>query len=131
MVAPTSPVRTSLCLRFFAWVGAGATIALLGACSKAPPSGAAADVSGVVEVKADGDGFHPNAVSVKKGEKLSLAFTRTTEQTCATAVVFPDLKVEKDLPLQTRVVVDVPTGDARTLTFQCGMGMYQSKIVVH
>jgi plastocyanin domain-containing protein len=45
-------------------------------------------------------------------------------------VVFPDLKLEKPLPLNTPVSIEVPTGQARTLTFQCGMGMYKSAVVI-
>jgi hypothetical protein len=81
-------------------------------------------------VKADEHGFTPSSVTVKKGQPLTLVFTRTTDETCATKVVFPDLKIEKDLPKDTPVAIEVPTGEARTLTFQCGMGMYKSKVVI-
>ena len=29
------------------------------------------------------------------------------------------------------VPIEVPTGDARTLVFQCGMGMFKGKAVIH
>jgi len=92
--------------------------------------GASAPSGGKLQITADDKGFSPSAVEVKKGEPLELVFTRTTEDTCANQVVFPDLKVTKDLPLKQPVSVAVPTGEARTLTFQCGMGMYKSKVVV-
>ncbi|HQY60467.1 MAG: cupredoxin domain-containing protein [Myxococcales bacterium] len=85
---------------------------------------------GKVAVTADANGFSPSSVKVEKGAPLELTFTRTTEETCATKVVFPELGVTKELPLNTPVAITVPTGDARTLTFQCGMGMYKSKIVI-
>ena len=44
--------------------------------------------------------------------------------------MFPELSIKKDLPLKTAVSIVVPTGEARTLTFQCGMGMYKSKVLV-
>lgn len=83
-----------------------------------------------VEIVANGDGFQPSSVTVKKGELTTLVFTRTTNDTCATAVVFPELGIKRDLPLKQPVSIDVPVDQARTLAFQCGMGMYKSKVVI-
>lgn len=91
---------------------------------------AAPPASGSIAITAGEDGFVPNAVTLKKGEAAKLVFTRTTDKTCATEVVFPELKITKPLPLNTPVAIDIATADARTLTFQCGMGMYKSKVVI-
>jgi hypothetical protein len=76
------------------------------------------------------DGFAPNHVEVQRGTKATLRFTRTTDKTCATAVAFPELGLNKPLPLNQTVDIEIPADKERTLTFQCGMGMYKSKIVV-
>jgi hypothetical protein len=84
----------------------------------------------VIAVIADERGFTPAAVETQRGSKLTLRFTRTTDATCADKVVFPEAGIEKDLPLEQPVEVDVPTGVARTLGFQCGMGMFKSAVLV-
>ncbi len=104
-------------------VAAGAVVA---GCKGTPEVVAA----GKLNVTADANGFTPGAVKVQKGAPLELVFTRTTDESCATQVVFPELGVTKDLPLNTPVSVTIPTKDARTLAFQCGMGMYKSKVVI-
>lgn len=85
---------------------------------------------GAVAVTADENGFTPSSVTFKKGERASLVFTRTTDDTCATEVVFPELDVKKELPKGSPVTIDIPTDKEQKLTFQCGMGMYKSAIVV-
>lgn len=105
------------------------------ACNKssdASTSSGTVNVSGKreVDVTADDKGFHPSSVELKKGEAAVLVFKRTSDDTCAKQVVFPDLHVTKDLPLNQPVAFEPPVGDARTLTFQCGMGMFKGKVVV-
>ena len=88
---------------------------------------------GELRVLAGEHGFSPSSLAIPKGAAGSLAtvsFVRTTDQTCATEVVFPDLDIDKKLPLNEVVNVDVPVDKARTLSFQCGMGMYKGAVVV-
>ena len=89
------------------------------------------DANGKVLITADGSGFHPSSVQITKGQKTTLEFRRTSDQTCATSVVFPDLKLEKALPLNQTVAIELPADVGSTLTFQCGMGMYHGKVVAH
>jgi plastocyanin domain-containing protein len=110
------------------------------ACSKSEPgttssttaiaSGSSGELSRVVKIAVDENGFEPSSVTLPKGGNTMLMFTRTTDTTCADKVVFPEIGISKDLPLNTPVSISVPTDEARKLTFQCGMGMYKSKVVV-
>lgn len=90
----------------------------------------AVTATGVVAIRVGDDGFMPSRVTLKTGQKSTLRFTRTTDQTCATEVSFPELGIKKPLPLNQPVDVEVPTDAPRTLTFQCGMGMYKSSVVI-
>lgn len=114
--------NTAICLALMG------LLAGIGACKGEPPKPAG---SGDIPITADDKGFSPSSVTVQKGSKATLVFTRTSEKTCADKVVFPELKIEKDLPMNTAVKIDVPTDKEQKLTFQCGMGMYKSSVVVN
>ena len=86
--------------------------------------------SGRVAIRADEKGFTPSSVTVEKGKPATLVFTRTSDATCATQVVFPDLNIKKDLPLNKPVDVEVPTSAPRTLSFACGMNMFKGSVVI-
>jgi len=102
------------------------------ACDKkadpAPPGAAAS--KDAIPITVDADGFKPSSVKFKKGAPATLIFTRTTDDTCATEVVFPQLDIKKELPKNKAVAITIPTDKEQTLTFQCGMGMYKSSVVV-
>ena len=106
----------------------GVAVVLAGCEKKAPPPAAAS--KDAIPITVDGDGFKPSAVKFKKGAPATLIFTRTTDDTCATEVVFPQLDIKKELPKNTPVTITIPTDKEQTLTFQCGMGMYKSSVVV-
>jgi Cupredoxin-like domain len=110
--------------------------AVVGAGCKDKPSGGGAVVvgplpAGAVQVTADDNGFAPSSVTFKKGAPASLVFVRTTDETCATEVVFPELDVKKDLPKGKPVTIEIPTDKEQKLTFQCGMAMYKSSVVIN
>ena len=97
-----------------------ALVLSLGACKKTDP----------MQVTVDGKGFHPSHLELKKGGPGTLTFLRTTDSTCAKEVVFKELGIKKELPLNTPVKIDVPTDKDRDLTFACGMGMFESTLTI-
>jgi acyl-coenzyme A synthetase/AMP-(fatty) acid ligase len=99
--------------------------------SKDATTTATPDPAGKVLITADARGFHPSSIETTKGQRTTLEFRRTTDETCATSVVFPELKIQKALPLNQSVTIELPVDTSSTLTFQCGMGMYRGQIVVH
>jgi plastocyanin domain-containing protein len=104
--------------------------------SDAPPESTVsmlASATGEARVVADEHGFTPDSLAVPKGppgSKVTLTFLRTTDKTCATEVVFPEAKIDRPLPLNVPVSVEVASDTARTLSFQCGMGMFKGALVV-
>jgi plastocyanin domain-containing protein len=111
--------------RLFWLAVVGVVLSLALSCGKPPSSS-----GGNVAVTVGEDGFKPSSVTLKRGVPAALVFTRTTDQTCATEVDFPELGIKKELPKNTPVSITVPTDKEQKITFQCGMGMYKSSVVV-
>lgn len=85
-------------------------------------------VDGRIEVQATADGFSPSRIEAEGGKPLKLVFTREVERTCMTAVVFPTLDIEKDLPLGETVEIEVTPEAGGTIPFECPMGHGKSSI---
>lgn len=116
-----------------------AAVLLLAACTSstpatspgepAAPSAARPGPDGAVQIRATAEGFEPSRIEVKADQPVKLVFTRTVERTCMTGVVFPDLGIEKDLPLNQPVTVELTPKAGGTVHFQCPMGMGKSTVV--
>ena len=123
-------MKLTSCVMFALALGSSALVGCKGGGGDAGSSATAAPSSGPINVEANAHGFTPASVAVKKGAAATLVFKRTTDDTCATEVVFPELKITKPLPLNTPVSIEIPAGEPRTVTFQCGMGMFKGKVIV-
>jgi plastocyanin domain-containing protein len=103
----------------------------LGAAAPAPAADAPAE-GRKVAIQVTDAGFEPREVKVKKGEPVTLVFTRMTERTCITAIDIPDEKVKGvELPLRKPVAIIVTPRKAGTEPFHCSaMGMGNGKLIV-
>ncbi len=117
---------------------AGLLALVLAGCGGTPPAEHAAPETapaptasaGVVEVTVDGSGFHPDRIPAKAGEPITLALTRTTDETCGTEIVIASMGVNQKLPLGERVEVTVTPGEKGEIAFACGMDMLKGVLVV-
>ena len=75
-------------------------------------------------------GFEPARVSVAAGRPARLTFTRKTDQTCATEVVFASLDIRRALPLDTPVTIEWTPERTGDVAFVCGMNMLRGTVVV-
>ena len=113
---------------------------LVAACSKpteASPEAAktgAASTPGVdgrrVDITVGPGGYSPATIEAKQGEALVLRFNRTAKGDCLAQVVFPDLKITRDLPLNTPVEIPIKADKPGKIAFQCGMAMVHGSINV-
>jgi len=103
-----------------------ALIALAGFAAAQQKKGAEAQTA---KITITAQGFQPSSLNLKADVPAKITFLRTVKDTCATSVVIPDYKIDKELPLNEPVVVEL-TPKKGTFSFACGMHMYSGKLVV-
>ncbi len=83
-----------------------------------------------VKIRVDKNGFSPASIEAEAGHKLNLVFNRADKNNCGNVVVFPKLKVRKNLPVGKDVIVSFTPTEAGQVTFTCGTGTHKGSIVV-
>lgn len=86
-----------------------------------------------IDISVTQAGFEPDKITVTKGEKVTLAFKRKTDKTCAKEVVVhvnDKDTVKKALPLNEDVPISVVFSRSGELRYECGMHMLGGVIVV-
>lgn len=86
-----------------------------------------------IEISVTERGFEPDKITVKRGEPITLGFTRKTDQTCARSVELHTSdkdKVVRDLPLGQRVEIAVAFPNAGELRYACSMDMVTGVVQV-
>jgi hypothetical protein len=86
---------------------------------------------GVVRIQVTEKGFTPSTITLSPGVPTELEFLRTTEETCASSVVFPELGLSEPLALNEPVRLKVPAMGPRTLSLQCGVGDHRSAVIIN
>jgi plastocyanin domain-containing protein len=97
------------------------------------PKPAPAQAQTRIEIQVTRSGFEPASITVPAKKQVTLVFKRTTDQTCTKSVVLSlddGKKIEKDLPLDTAVAIDVTFPKAGKLGYACSMNMAKGIIVV-
>lgn len=83
----------------------------------------------LVDIAVEG-GYSPDTISVAKGKKITLRFTRKDPSTCLEEVVIPEFKIRKFLPLNQTVAIELKPEKAGEYEFVCGMNMFHGKLIV-
>jgi manganese oxidase len=83
-----------------------------------------------IKVTVSKDGYTPAKLTVKAGQPVKLAFTRTDEENCGGTVLFPKLKISAKLPVGQTVLVELPAQEKGELSFACGMNMLKGSLVI-
>ncbi len=98
--------------------------------SAATDSSAPASTSSVITISAEDDGYSPKVIHALANTTLQLNIVTSNTTSCARSIVFPDLNVEKILPVSGQVNVAVPPQQKGfVMRYSCSMGMYTGQIV--
>jgi plastocyanin domain-containing protein len=84
----------------------------------------------VIPISVTSEGFVPAEVKAKAGQPVKLVVTRKVERTCATEIVIKDFKINKPLPLNQAVEVELTPVKPGKVRFACGMDMIAGTILV-
>lgn len=112
--------------------GAAALAALLAWFFFGPKGAGRAALSGdrqVARIVVKG-GYAPASVRARAGVPLRLLFDRREDGDCTSVVVFPDLRLRRDLPAFETTEIEIETPGPGTYDFHCGMNMVHGRLVV-
>lgn len=86
--------------------------------------------SDAIKITVSNNGFEPSEIKVEKGKSAKLAFYRADANNCGGEVVFPKLNIKKQLPVGETVLVEINPQESGEISFACGMGMMEGKVLV-
>lgn len=94
------------------------------------PRGRAATTADVIEILVDSGVYDPARIEVPQGQPVRLQFLRRDASPCAEKVIFNDLALSLDLPLNEPQSLEFTPDHAGEFEFTCQMGMYRGTLVV-
>jgi plastocyanin domain-containing protein len=84
----------------------------------------------VVEVMVANGVYAPALIEAQQGKPLTLRFIRKDASPCAEKVIFNELGISADLPLNQSLEIVIPTDTAGSFEFTCQMQMYRGKLQI-
>ena len=87
--------------------------------------------SNEVEIVVDNGVYSPSNIELKLGQSLKLKFLRKDPSPCAEKVIFDELAVSLDLPVNKPVEMTIKPEKSGDYTFNCQMKMYVGHLKVN
>lgn len=113
---------------YFFIAGRGTAQAAVAARTGRGSRGAAGAPEPEVVIRVD-NGYAPNVIRVKAGERTRLLFERVDDSSCSEEVVFADFGIRKYLPMGERTAVVIEPAAPGRYAFTCGMGMLRGTVI--
>ena len=112
----------------FAAIAASFVIAACSEPRAQQPAASASPQEATIVVSATD--FSPASITLEANRPTRLSFERRPDAQCAEEVVIADLGIRQPLAANATTTVELPPQPARTLSFACGMGMLEGKLLV-
>ncbi len=74
--------------------------------------------------------YQPAHISIKENYPVRINFIRKDESPCAAMLLFPDLDISAELPLNKPFVITLPAMKKGQYPFHCQMKMYTGSLLV-
>lgn len=85
----------------------------------------------VIDVIVENGVYTPARIDIKLGQTVKLSFVRKDPSPCAEKVIFDELNLSFDLPMNKPVSVNFKPEKAGEYVFSCQMKMYVGSLSVH
>ncbi len=82
----------------------------------------------ILHMTATNASYSPSVIKAKAGQPYKLEVTSKENQGCGRGLTIPSIGLQKVLPEDGVVTVDIPAQKAGTMRITCSMGMYNAKI---
>ena len=86
--------------------------------------------SDVIKIIVENGVYTPSRIEVKLGQAVKLSFVRKDPSPCAEKVIFDELNLSYDLPMNKPVAVDFKPDQVGEYAFTCQMKMYVGSLSV-
>ena len=83
-----------------------------------------------IDILVDSGVYTPSRIEVARGQPVTLRFLRKDPSPCAEKVLFDDLGIGRDLPIDHPVEIVLTPDRAGEFDFTCQMKMYRGTLVV-
>ena len=88
-----------------------------------------ADIS-EIDIVVENGIYTPARIEIASGESVVLNFLRKDPAPCAEKVVFSDLNISRDLPINKRLAIQIKNIESGEYEFTCQMKMYRGTLIV-
>lgn len=86
-------------------------------------------INQAIEIRLEGGVYQPATIEIPASKPFTLRFVRIDVTPCAEKVVFSDLAISVDLPLNKPHEIILPALQPGIHEFTCQMGMYRGKLI--